>query len=112
MSAASPEIRAAVREAAAQLGRDPHDLAHALDLSPAVVADSLAPQWAATVPTRAPKLLPSQVADLRAAFRSRPAGATVQAWCEEQARRLGVGHATIRRAVYGFSTYAPTEGRS
>lgn len=105
MPAPSPEVRAAVRETAARVGRDPHDIAHALDLSPALVTDALAPQWAATVPTRAPKLLPSQVIELRAAFKTRRTG-TVEEWCEAQARRLGVGHATVRRAVYGFGSYA------
>ncbi|MFO0801420.1 MAG: hypothetical protein U0804_28470 [Gemmataceae bacterium] len=98
MTRVPPEIVTRVREAARRVGRDPHDLAHALDLSPAVVARALDGRPTVRV------LTPVTVAGLRAAFGRRTT--TARKWFEAQAAVHGVGHATVRRAVYGFGAYS------
>jgi hypothetical protein len=119
MVAVTPALRAAAFAA----GIDPHELAVARDV-PAVelVTTPVArPGRRAT----AHRLTPGQVAALRALFAARfggtppqrrgeggrftphQAGETVHEWFVARGRELRLGHATIRRAVYGFGAYAP-----
>lgn len=94
----TPELRAAAFRA----GLDAHELAAQRDV-PAVHT----PPPPRPVRGRGSlRFTGEQVAKLRAQFAARPAGCTVAEWCELAAAEYGVGHATIRRAVYGFDCYA------
>jgi len=92
----TPNLIAAVVACAARVGRDPHAIAEEMGVSPSLVMRVF------NRTTR--RFGPATVAALRAAFRERR-GLTAKQWFERQALLHGVGHATVRRAVYGFGRY-------
>jgi hypothetical protein len=88
--------------AAERNGLDVHELALALSAPPLPPLPPPPPRVGRV------RLSPDLVVMLRQRFATRPPGRAAD-WFEAEARRLGVGHATVRRAVYGFDSY-PAEG--